>query len=174
MQLVALGSQSPGIWQSQLAAAAVRQMSNSAPGGQNLYPQNELQVTISNIPFYTSFVHQVGMSICSVTTKYNSITAQYLRLAICNIFQYILTKFSTSNDQFRWIWISWSVLVDLYIVSKIRNAPVEVFLNGPITASFFFIFVLFKHWRVQQDSNSDRQSRMQACWPLDHHHGPFK
>ena len=106
MQLVALGSQSPGIWQSQLAAAAVRQMSNSAPGGQNLYPQNELQVTISNIPFYTSFVHQVGMSICSVTTKYNSITAQYLRLAICNIFQYILTKFSTSNDQFRWIWIS--------------------------------------------------------------------
>jgi hypothetical protein len=49
MQLVAMGSQSPGIWQSQLAAAAVRQMSNTGHGGgsassQNVYPQNELQV----------------------------------------------------------------------------------------------------------------------------------
>jgi hypothetical protein len=32
MQLMALGAQSPGIWQSQLAAAAVRQMSNNPPG----------------------------------------------------------------------------------------------------------------------------------------------
>ena len=48
MQLMALGAQSPGIWQSQLAAAAVRQMSNNppAPAGQNLYPQNELQVNV--------------------------------------------------------------------------------------------------------------------------------
>jgi hypothetical protein len=49
MQMVALGSQSPGIWQSQLAAAAVRQMSNSGLANNpppSLYPQNELQVNI--------------------------------------------------------------------------------------------------------------------------------
>ena len=44
---------------------------------------------------------------------------------------------------------------------------------------FWFIFVLFKHKfyrkyrRLQWDSNSDRQSRRRARWPLDHHHGPF-
>jgi hypothetical protein len=48
VQLMALGGQSPGLWQSQLAAAAVRQMSNSNLGNNsqppNLYPQNEIQV----------------------------------------------------------------------------------------------------------------------------------
>ena len=29
-----------------------------------------------------------------------------------------------------------------------------------------------KNCRLQQDSNLDRQSRRQARWPLDHHHGP--
>ena len=42
-----------------------------------------------------------------------------------------------------------------------------------------FIFVLFKHKiyrktsKLQRDSNSDRQSRRRANWPLDHHHGPW-
>ena len=27
-----------------------------------------------------------------------------------------------------------------------------------------------KYCRLQQDSNSDRQSRRRACWPLDHNH----
>ena len=49
MQLMALGAQSPGLWQSQLAAVAVRQMTNSSlassnPPPPNLYPQNEIQV----------------------------------------------------------------------------------------------------------------------------------
>ena len=41
---------------------------------------------------------------------------------------------------------------------------------------FLFIFVLFattnlqKNWRPQWDSKSDRRSRMQPRWPLDHHH----
>ena len=40
---------------------------------------------------------------------------------------------------------------------------------------FSFIFVLFRHifYRkncgLLQDLNSDRRSRRQACWPLDHH-----
>ena len=42
----------------------------------------------------------------------------------------------------------------------------------------FRLFLFFKHkfyrkiCRRQQDSNSDRRSRRQARWPLDHHHDP--
>ena len=51
------------------------------------------------------------------------------------------------------------------------------FKSGPTQASFFYIFDLFKqnitekNYRLQRYSNSRRQSRMRACWPLDHHHG---
>ena len=46
--------------------------------------------------------------------------------------------------------------------------------------SHFCLFFLFKHkfyrkilYRRQRDSNLDCQSRRQACWPLDHLHGPM-
>ena len=37
--------------------------------------------------------------------------------------------------------------------------------------SFFSNTILQKHCRLQRDSNSGRQSRRRADWPLDHHHG---
>ena len=54
-----------------------------------------------------------------------------------------------------------------------------IFCNGP-SQPLLFIFFLFKHkfyrkilYRRQRDSNLDCQSRRQACWPLDHLHGPM-
>ena len=53
-----------------------------------------------------------------------------------------------------------------------QNRNDSVFFKcGPTPASFFVYFRLFIHFRSQRDSNSDRRSRRQERWPLDHHHG---
>ena len=38
--------------------------------------------------------------------------------------------------------------------------------------SFFSDNLQTKNWRLQLDSNLDRQKWRRARWPLDHHHGP--
>ena len=67
--------------------------------------------------------------------------------------------------------------------SNLESAPqsqmraLEIFFkNGPTPASFclfsFFSNTNFmENCRRQRDLNSDRRSRRQTRWPLDHHHG---
>ena len=38
--------------------------------------------------------------------------------------------------------------------------------------SYLLSLLLLKNFRLQQDSNSDHQTRRRARWPLDHHHVP--
>ena len=63
---------------------------------------------------------------------------------------------------------SWFLSNDPQVPSK----SIDCFL-------FLFIFVHFIHklyrrnYRLQRDSNSDRQSRRRAHWPLDHPYGPI-
>ena len=67
----------------------------------------------------------------------------------------------------------------LFIFIFILTSLYFSFFKGPTPASFclfsFFSNANFteKNSRLQQDLNLDRQSRRGACWPLDHHHGPF-
>ena len=74
MQLMAVGAQSPGLWQSQLAAVAVRQMSGSGlpnPQPPSLYPQNEIQVNPSISAWEGSFKNDIvqGVTFCDTSTK---------------------------------------------------------------------------------------------------------
>ena len=51
-----------------------------------------------------------------------------------------------------------------------------LFKNGPLPLIYFHFFQTAaenKNSRFLRDSDSDRQNRRQACWPLDHHHGPI-
>ena len=59
-----------------------------------------------------------------------------------------------------------------------RVSQAFIFKNGLSRPLFVFYFRSFqqqflqKNCRFQRDSNSDRQNRRRARWPLDHHHGP--
>ena len=54
-----------------------------------------------------------------------------------------------------------------------------LFKNGPTRPLFVYFCsfqtqILQKNCMCQLDSNTERQSRRKAYWPLDHHHGPIK
>ena len=82
------------------------------------------------------------------------------------------------------LWTEWSILI-IFLGSRFLQYRYGkkkwVFLNGPTPTSFCLFLCFFsitnyteKTGRLQRDLNSDRQSRRQACRPLDHHHGPKK
>ena len=64
-----------------------------------------------------------------------------------------------------WLIINWSRLVQ-----KKRRVLSQIFTKCANTGLFFDLAttILQKLFRFQQDSNSNRQSRRQARWPLDH------
>ena len=69
-------------------------------------------------------------------------------------------------------------MLEFKVAQNFQKLPQQFFKIWAEHVLFLFIFVLFKHnfYRkkisLRLDSNSDRRSRRQAGWPLDHHHGP--
>ena len=63
------------------------------------------------------------------------------------------------------------------LLFRMCHCPNNSFFKWANSGLFLLIFVLFKHkfyrknCRLQRDSNSDRQRRWRARWPLNHHHG---
>ena len=72
----------------------------------------------------------------------------------------------------------WNIFKNLWRYFRRFLSVKDIFSKWANTGLFLFIFILFRHkfyrknCRLQGYSNSDRPSRRQARWPLDHRGGP--
>ena len=104
----------------------------------------------------------------TMSTLWNSINRHFKKLLHCQIYWFVTDHGHLCSKQ-------------RYLLAKnlegSQNGFVKIWANPGL---FLFIFVFDKlkfyrkSWRRQQDSNSDRESRKQARWPLDHHTAPTR